>query len=230
MFVDMAKGARDAWNDMRKLRFGKWLKPKQWAKLHLGYVYGVKPLVEDVVDSAVRLNAYVGFPPRGVIRTSESDTGEYLAESPYGGTRVVVSTRTARAVIVYQNRTGRQFVHAGNPLSWAWELIPFSFVIDWGIQVGDWLTSLDALRGVSCLGGVVSDNIQRTGVADYVPSTGGYRCIKPVLYTYRSHVRNTTGSIPLPRLRYEPSVTLERMKAALSLLTTAKPGSPSKWR
>lgn len=229
MFVDLARGARDAWNDMRKLRFGKYLKPKKWAQMSLQYKFGVKPLVEDTVEAAIRLNAHLGFPPRGVIHTSAQETGEYKAESPYGGYRIVMSTRVARATIVYQNSPGRQFMHAGTPLEWAWELIPFSFVMDWGIQVGNWLTSLDALRGISNVGGVVSDKITRTGVADYNSYGTAYRCIRPVIYRYESHSRAAVSSIPMARLKYEPSVTLERVKTALQLLTSAKTPSPSNW-
>jgi hypothetical protein len=36
-----------------------------------------------------------------------------------------------------------------NPALVAWELVPFSFVFDWFIQVGDWLTGLTALQGVT---------------------------------------------------------------------------------
>lgn len=34
-----------------------------------------------------------------------------------------------------------------NPLLVAWELVPFSFVVDWAIPVGAWLESLDAMLG-----------------------------------------------------------------------------------
>lgn len=34
-----------------------------------------------------------------------------------------------------------------NPLSVAWELVPYSFVIDWFLPIGKWLDSLDALLG-----------------------------------------------------------------------------------
>lgn len=34
-----------------------------------------------------------------------------------------------------------------NPLLVAWELVPYSFVVDWFLPVGNWLNSLDALLG-----------------------------------------------------------------------------------
>lgn len=35
-----------------------------------------------------------------------------------------------------------------NPLATAWELIPYSFVLDWVIGVGEYLNNLDALVGI----------------------------------------------------------------------------------
>lgn len=34
-----------------------------------------------------------------------------------------------------------------NPLAVAWELVPYSFVVDWVFPIGNWLSSLDALLG-----------------------------------------------------------------------------------
>jgi hypothetical protein len=36
-----------------------------------------------------------------------------------------------------------------NIASVGWELVPFSFVVDWFVPIGDWLNSLDALSGVT---------------------------------------------------------------------------------
>lgn len=43
-----------------------------------------------------------------------------------------------------------------NPLEIAWELVPFSFVADWWIPVGDYLSSLDATLGWHFLAGSLS--------------------------------------------------------------------------
>jgi hypothetical protein len=44
-----------------------------------------------------------------------------------------------------------------NPLAIAWELVPFSFVLDWLVPVGTWLQSLDATLGVKFVGGCRTD-------------------------------------------------------------------------
>lgn len=50
-----------------------------------------------------------------------------------------------------------------NPASVAWELVPFSFVVDWFAPVGDWLNALDATLGYSFLSGTRSTIRRRTG-------------------------------------------------------------------
>jgi len=43
-----------------------------------------------------------------------------------------------------------------NPLQIIWELVPFSFVVDWILPVGDFLTALSGPKGLDFLGGYTS--------------------------------------------------------------------------
>lgn len=54
-----------------------------------------------------------------------------------------------------------------NPATIAWELLPWSFVVDWFFPIGNWLDSLDATLGLSFLGGsrTTFQRLQRFGVA-----------------------------------------------------------------
>jgi hypothetical protein len=36
-----------------------------------------------------------------------------------------------------------------NPLSLAWEILPYSFVVDWMLPIGPWLSNLDYTNGLS---------------------------------------------------------------------------------
>lgn len=40
-----------------------------------------------------------------------------------------------------------------NPLQVAWETVPFSFMLDWLLPVGDFLEALDAVRGLDFIAG-----------------------------------------------------------------------------
>jgi hypothetical protein len=40
-----------------------------------------------------------------------------------------------------------------NPAMIAWELMPFSFIVDWALPIGNWINALDAALGYRFLGG-----------------------------------------------------------------------------
>lgn len=55
-----------------------------------------------------------------------------------------------------------------NPAYLAWELVPFSFVVDWALPVGDWLSSLDAAVGYRFYDGSRSQVSQLRQQMEYV--------------------------------------------------------------
>lgn len=67
-----------------------------------------------------------------------------------------------------------------NPLVVAWELVPFSFVLDWLVPIGSWLSALDADFGLRFIGGTSTSfsKIRKVVKTDYVdltaPYIGGY--------------------------------------------------------
>jgi hypothetical protein len=50
-----------------------------------------------------------------------------------------------------------------NPLSLAWEVLPFSFVVDWSLPIGEYFNLLDADHGWSFRGGSTSTKAVRKG-------------------------------------------------------------------
>jgi hypothetical protein len=92
-----------------------------------------------------------------------------------------------------------------NPAALAWELVPFSFVADWFVPVGDYLNCLDAALGYSFLGGSKTERWMhhskteagwRTGAVlnnlKYWRFSGAEKIVKTV-------VRTVYSSSPLPR-------------------------------
>lgn len=47
-----------------------------------------------------------------------------------------------------------------NPALVAWELVPFSFVVDWFLPIGDFLNALDATFGVQFVGGLYVETVK----------------------------------------------------------------------
>jgi hypothetical protein len=125
---------------------------KEWLALQ----YGWKPLLSDVYGAAHELsnrkNSDFRVTATGRARTRK----ELFAKEPYGGNSLpwTVSGSHEASVIcridaIPKNEVLTSFSRLGvtNPLLVAWELVPFSFVFDWMIPIGDYLDSLDAMLG-----------------------------------------------------------------------------------
>lgn len=66
-----------------------------------------------------------------------------------------------------------------NPINLAWELLPFSFVVDWFLPVGDWLSNLDYSLGLSFEDGYESYVVKGESMRVYKP-------VPPVAPTVRT--------------------------------------------
>jgi len=64
-----------------------------------------------------------------------------------------------------------------NPLAVAWEVLPYSFVVDWFIPVGNWVNTLDATLGCTFLSGTLASELHSVFLwsnnSTFV--TGGFR-------------------------------------------------------
>jgi len=69
-------------------------------------------------------------------------------------------TRIARVSLFYRvnNESLRAAANVGatNPLTIAWELTPYSFVLDWFLPIGNFLDALDATTGTSFVSGTLT--------------------------------------------------------------------------
>ena len=114
----------------------------------------------------------------------------------------------------------------------AWELVPFSFVVDWLLPVGDWIDSFDALLGYTSVTCSVSTIIRRTAsFSGSIPKTTVGSGIQRGDLTISSTpsvrrdvhlVRQVPSGVPLPTLpRFKDPVSLRHMANGLSLLATS---------
>jgi len=152
------------WNRMRETvkRLGK-----QAGGRYLAYSFGIAPLIRDT-ESVLRYlkkvekdyQRYVSCPIRHVSRT-------FIGSAPFSKASSVMTSRTiwyqglalqvpvTRYVLTYRERCPykTEFLRklsylinrfgAGGPADFAWELVPFSFVIDWFIDTSSVIGYLD---------------------------------------------------------------------------------------
>lgn len=134
---------------------------KDERKLHsswLEYRYGWMPLYYDAYGIAKHLSTLDTQETFAVTANAkwESDVTEVLSwnnatwKGSYRSRNAHRYVAKVGGFITITHRTHRELVRAGltNPLELAWELLPYSFVVDWFIKVGDYVEGMTALSGV----------------------------------------------------------------------------------
>jgi len=231
MFADLAN---DVVKTFRSFRSGRVLndlvrgvsrprdqKAKAIANRWLQYQYGLRPAMSDVYGSAEALASKIrdGMYLYHTVRAKE----EKRTKTPYqnvGFSQRIYTTYEhewqgkCRARYKVSDPTMKQLAQIGisNPLLLAWELVPYSFVIDWLIPIGNWLGSLDALVGVSDLRVARSQRYKRVWTC--YTSAGNNEHIQTL--TQRQALDST---LQMPQLVYRPSTSFKALTNGVALLT-----------
>lgn len=145
-------------------------------------------------------------------------------------------TRTVRGGYVYELENvslaaGQEFGLL-NPFMFAWEVIPYSFVVDWFVNVGVVLEGLTAFQGKRCLTGWINREIESKRSTFWVSVTkgtgiflldSGITCVIPE-QTERRFRRSTMGFTP-SQLRVEIDLNLSRTLDAIALIKLGRDSS-----
>lgn len=140
----------------------------------LELTYGWKPLLSDVYGSAEAISKASFRILRRSASVSKSiiNTGQYQFAVGYSGgiliTRdVLVSfSQKKKLSFIVSNPGAKTLAEIGvsNPALLAWELLPYSFVVDWALPIGSYLSNIDATAGCTFLHG--SNSYKRTVHSD----------------------------------------------------------------
>lgn len=108
-----------------------------------------------------------------------------------------------------------------NPATIAWELTPWSFVVDWMLPVGDYIAALTADTGVNFLGGSYTSRKRSTRTWSYTP-IAPYRVSGwgPPAWVYPEGGGETVriiNSMSRGTIRFSPRPSLPQLKNPLSL-------------
>jgi len=185
----------------------------------LAYRYGVAPLMQDIAAVCDILSKdYNG----DVVyrRTSRTFWGGLANASEQrercDGSESVSLTGRARVTnpnLLLANRLG-----VINPQSWAWEVIPFSFVIDWWLPVGTFLKNFTAQVGLTVVQSMISRTRDASVVIEKKTPSGAWRT-----GSYRLKRRERVGG-PLPQpfsVPYGTGLGIQRAQNALALIVQA---------
>jgi hypothetical protein len=151
-------------NAMRDLGiFGKKKTPRgsNWTQNWLELQYGWKPMLSDIFGACDALSKR-GKDDWMVTAKGSASVKPYSSYSVKavdtwwrsGAARYELGVFTRADACPSTAFSSLSSVGVLNPLNVAWELVPYSFVVDWFLPIGGWLNSLDAtvgfeFRGVS---------------------------------------------------------------------------------
>jgi len=202
-FSDAAHAAADAW---------------------LGFTYGVKPLMRDVYGAMDALSiAKAREVVVHVVRASVSESfSDSAATSTCKGS--VTGRIQASGKFTYQVENPLLFtldqLGVINPLALTWELIPFSFVVDWFIPIGNFLRGVVPPPGISQVSGYTyvkakGSTVRATNIGS--PGPAGWHTSLVTREIYKDR-RIFTGFPRVTLVVPDLSLTKSQLMSGISLL------------
>jgi hypothetical protein len=148
-----------------------------WLELQYGWL----PLLSDIKGAAEFVAKTSNYHPRSRYSTSSTKTDGYsrtYENYPRMLTDQWSTSHTVKYVIYFSEQGGGNppvALGLTNPLAIAWELVPFSFIVDWFLPVGTFLNNLDATSGLVFVKGCRTEfwrgqASRRVGSKEYVYS------------------------------------------------------------
>jgi len=242
--VDMiAQNAARLWGALLAAKRGQWgAIPKKlglsggrgspgFSGYWLEWQYGWRPLCSDI---HTLMDSFQKRPPealliraRRTIGGSRSYSASGNAGSGYGYRPINWDTKSKYSTTCsLTGRVSDKVLHGSNqlglinPLSLAWELVPWSFVVDWSIPVGNFLSALTATAGLDFVDGYTScriqgDKIARIGREVYVTTNSSNTQFRTARFGFR---RDALTGWPLPLLYVKSPFSSTHTANALALL------------
>lgn len=194
------------------------------AAAELTFSFGINPLLSVLHDSLEALQDRLVLPIwlRYKLRRSSTENSYYspsvVGGYPMKGHRRVDWKKTKSIIAYVQVEPEDPDFTMGNPLEVAWELVPFSWLVDGLISIGDYLSALDALKGVNALRCSCTtreymfllNTLKPSYLYDWHPGTAKYR-------SYERHIYDENSVSPeLPM--WQPSRSWHKIMHATSIL------------
>ena len=186
------------------LHKGKRLDTRDLADNWLGLEYAWKPLLSDVFESAKAFEALTSGPRTKTYRVKLKRSIEgNMSASP--GLYTCPGSRRVTAYlkfVVEEDIDGPRSLGLSDPLGVAWEVMPYSFIADWFLPIGDYLDALSLIpflkgRWVRSLKDI-SESHFGEAISEYYSCPGNLFDFKLVRFTRTHGVNGTNYYVPPP--------------------------------
>lgn len=244
----LAQTGKDLWGTYQALRHGKWSEllnilskrsplhrrkitaGKTAAQYWLEYNYAWKPLIGEAYGLFELLTqqlepAMLVHGNRTIYR--ENEFQRTVQSGGAVGTKYFsrVKTRfgsTVRLTGRIDSTAMRLITQAGiiNPLEVLWEVVPFSFVVDWSLPIGNVLQAADATNGLTFVGGSSTQRMQSHVNIDFTPAyTVRGTPVAGVAEIMKFHmVRKALTGFPKPLFYAKSPFSSSHLTSAIALL------------
>lgn len=208
------------------------------ANMWLEYAYGWTPFMGDVqsatntlMDMAERSDLLTGT-TRARVRMRSPRTDAYAPDSWHTYARLSLQgsflDHSRNGVWRWEPLPGSIPARLGltNPLVVMWELLPLSFVADWFLPIGDYLSQLDTRMRVRHVGGTYGERRETVNVLTCVPrlpfpsnsvTSAVGQTFNRTISVSRT-VMTTVPSIGITDMWFKPELGARRITSALALL------------
>jgi hypothetical protein len=219
----VANAGTDLLNLLLKVKHGQWGSiPSEFGKgvrkgrdYYLQWQYGWKPLCSDIYNLTQDL---VHKAPRKPWLSAERQVvTPFDFETKFNGDKVKVKVKHRDRCKLWscmssELMSGLSSYDLINPASLTWELVPYSFVVDWFIPVGNTLAALTATAGLEFIGGFVSQT--REGSYTITGTVG------EVEVEFKYFIRSALNNFPKPGYYGKQNpLSLDRVEKLLALLS-----------
>lgn len=212
--LDFRRGNWKALADDFGLRGGIGKRTGALSRRWLELIYGIKPLMQSAHDTAgVLFDKSKSVPLIVKAKGSGGSSADHeYDDGGYHWTEKSTSSVKARieATVTCPYITSLSQLGIINPASVAWELVPYSFVIDWFVPVGNFLTAWSAMAGMSFHLGSMFTKQRALIVGKQYPFAGEFFGQVTEEIQRGSYVaeriavkREVFASAPLPQLYYK---------------------------
>jgi hypothetical protein len=191
--------------------------------IDLAVKFGIVPMAGLLMDSLEALNRIQLAYRR--IQVTVKGASYRTVDGPYSGSCRSTYERSVRAVAYVKYDVNSSEFTAGNLAESLWAGTSLSFVIDWFWDIGSYLSSFNAMQGVTAFRAAICTRDRVSVVSDFNRAGASYVCVKPHIYLKRSYKRDVITTIPyahLPKPKLPDGFIWGRLWSSTEILSTMR--------
>lgn len=194
------------------------------AENNLNLQYGIKPILNDVYNAATTLAHLTSAPAQDVITVTLKKPGTVTSAAPTAVSYKGWCWKAKKIKYIRREVDTTKLIGLTDPAQVAWEVLPYSFVVDWFIPIGDFLQA----RGVSnsLTGTFVTTTVTKGFVGTPTPVSPNLRIRGDMSRYHRRQVSvlrdvSSTLNVPIPTIKpLSEWANWRHARDAVSLLVT----------